>query len=399
MSEYLNNQYNNDEKLFFFSKKLIETGSARDFFNEFEPLLKTVNARNTMQIIDRLLTENIPFYQVKANIGKLLNLFYKSLKEAPVKVPADGHFLYFLMLENRGVEQIIGQLKEELKKLKGDEYLEHLGVIKELLEQLKAYELHYIKKENILFPYIEKTIADYRCLQLMWSFHDDYRRLLKKLLLMLDNKKPELKELQKLIGDLFFVLLPIMFREEFILFPEALRSIPDEAWGDMLLHGNELGWCYIDAPIIVAELKNNTNATKTGMVDLVTGQLTPEQIILMMEHLQLDVTYVDENDEVRYFSGLKHRIFPRSKAIIGRKVQNCHPKESVHVVNEIVQAFRDGSKDKADFWIQMKGRFVKISYYALRDDSNNYKGTIEVSQDVSDIRTLEGEKRLLDWGD
>jgi hypothetical protein len=283
--------------------------------------------------------------------------------------------------------------------LKGDEYLEHLGVIKELLEQLKAYELHYIKKENILFPYIEKTIADYRCLQLMWSFHDDYRRLLKKLLLMLDNKKPELKELQKLIGDLFFVLLPIMFREEFILFPEALRSIPDEAWGDMLLHGNELGWCYIDAPIIVAELKNNTNATKTGMVDLVTGQLTPEQIILMMEHLQLDVTYVDENDEVRYFSGLKHRIFPRSKAIIGRKVQNCHPKESVHVVNEIVQAFRDGSKDKADFWIQMKGRFVKISYYALRDDSNNYKGTIEVSQDISDIRTLEGEKRLLDWGD
>ena len=135
----------------------------------------------------------------------------------------------------------------------------------------------------------------------------------------------------------------------------------------------------------------------TGLVDLGTGYLSPSQLILMMENLPVDITFVDENDEVCYFSGAKHRIFPRAKAIIGRKVQNCHPKESVHIVNEIVEAFRNGTKDHADFWIQMKGRFIHIRYFALRDEKNVYKGTIEVSQDVSEIRSLQGERRLLEW--
>ena len=117
----------------------------------------------------------------------------------------------------------------------------------------------------------------------------------------------------------------------------------------------------------------------------------------MLNELPVDITFVDEHDEVRYFSGARHRIFPRSKAIIGRKVQNCHPPESVHIVNEIVEAFRNGTKSHADFWIKMKGRFIHIRYFALRDEQGCYKGTIEVSQDATEIRALEGEQRLLDW--
>lgn len=111
----------------------------------------------------------------------------------------------------------------------------------------------------------------------------------------------------------------------------------------------------------------------------------------------MDITFVDENDEVKYFSGSKHRIFPRGKAILGRKVQNCHPPESVQIVNEIVAAFRSGKKDHAGFWIKMKGRFIYIRYFAMRNEHDEYRGTIEVSQDVTEIRELQGEQRLLDW--
>jgi len=112
--------------------------------------------------------------------------------------------------------------------------------------------------------------------------------------------------------------------------------------------------------------------------------------------LPVDITMIDENDRVCFFSNPKERFFPRSKAIIGRTVQNCHPPESVHVVDDLVKAFKSGEKDSESFWIQMKGRFVLIQYFALRDEDNAYKGCIEVSQDVTDIRKLNGEKRLMD---
>jgi len=135
----------------------------------------------------------------------------------------------------------------------------------------------------------------------------------------------------------------------------------------------------------------------SGLIDMGTGLLTPEQLALMLNHMPIDVTLVNEHDVVLYFSGGPHRIFPRSKAVIGRKVQNCHPPESVHMVEEILAAFRNGDKDQADFWIQSRGKFIQIRYFALRDEKGNYRGTLEFSQDITEIRKLEGEKRLLDW--
>lgn len=130
-----------------------------------------------------------------------------------------------------------------------------------------------------------------------------------------------------------------------------------------------------------------------------TGGLTLKQINLMLEHLPVDLSFVDESDEVRYYSDTADRVFPRSPGVIGRKVQNCHPPKSVHIVEKILDAFKAGSKDVAEFWIQLHGKFVHIRYFALRDRDGNYKGTLEVSQDVTNIRNLEGQRRLLDWGD
>ncbi len=134
-----------------------------------------------------------------------------------------------------------------------------------------------------------------------------------------------------------------------------------------------------------------------GIANLGTGVLSVEQIKLIFNHLPVDITYVDEQNRVRYFSTPKKRIFPRTNAIIGREMKNCHPPESVHVVERIVDSFKSGEKSHADFWIKVKGEFVLIQYFAIRDDHGIYKGVIEVSQEISDIRALEDEKRLLDW--
>jgi hypothetical protein len=125
--------------------------------------------------------------------------------------------------------------------------------------------------------------------------------------------------------------------------------------------------------------------------------LTAEQINLMLMHLPVDISYVDENDKVAYYSQTEERIFPRSPGIIGRSVQNCHPSKSVHVVDKILGEFKSGKRDSAEFWIQMQGKFIHIRYFAMRDKNGIYRGTLEVSQDVTSIRGLQGDKRLLDW--
>ena len=132
-------------------------------------------------------------------------------------------------------------------------------------------------------------------------------------------------------------------------------------------------------------------------IELETGALTPEQINLLLKNLPVDVTFVDEEDTVRYFSAGAERIFPRSPGVIGRKVQNCHPPDSVHVVNRILEAFRKGERRVAEFWVQSRGRFIHIRYFAVHDEAGRYRGCLEVSQDVSGIRDLQGEQRLLDW--
>lgn len=399
MSEFINYNTVRIDALTDFSRGLISGENGKILVEKHREAIENVNPKEAMQVLDKLLLEGFSTETVKAYAGKIINSFFKSLSAYRWDNPGEGHFIYYLMLENRGVEKVMAEIKSITKVFfKGEnENIPQLAKqLRPLVEKLKEYELHYIKKEIILFPYIEKAFPQYRCLQLMWSFHDDFRRSLKSLELLLRHEQPDRNQLTKELGKLFFVVLPIIFREEHIVFPVAIRAIPEKDWIEMLKQSNETGWCYGVNPNL-----NDTSGimdnTIKGQINLGTGFLKPEQIILLFNNLPVDITFVDEHDEVCYFSGAKHRIFPRSKAIIGRKVQNCHPPESVHIVNEIIAAFRTGKRDHADFWIQMKGRFIHIRYFALRNEQDEYKGTIEVSQDATDIRLLQGERRLLDW--
>jgi uncharacterized protein len=398
MSEIINHN-ERIKALADFCRRLIKGEDGRILIEKHLQIINTVTPSETMQVLDKLLSEGFSNETVKADVGKIINVFYKSLAAYQWDRPGEGHFLYYLMLENREVQKIMTELKSVIKvffKGENQDFPALIQQLRSLIEQLKTYELHYIKKENILFPYVEKSFPQYRCLQLMWSFHDDFRRSLKLLETILQADIPDKKLLNKEIGKLFFVVLPIVFREEQIVFPVAYRAIPEKDWIEMMEQSYDTGWCFIEQPFRKHNI-SQTTFSQSGKVNLGTGFLDPGQLIMLLNNLPVDITFIDENDEVLYFSGARNRIFPRSKAIIGRKVQNCHPPESVHIVNEIITAFRKGQKDHADFWIQMKGRFIHIRYFALRNELGAFKGTIEVSQDVTEIRSLQGERRLLEW--
>lgn len=399
MSELIDNAAKRIGALTDFSRRLINGENGKALIEMHQHMISSITPQETMQVLDNLLLDDYPFETVKANVGKLLNVFHKSLNAYPWDKPTKGHFLYYMMLENREVEKIMADLKQTSKLFFNGQNQDIPTLTRNfrmLIDKLKLYELHYTKKENVLFPYIEKAFPQFRCLQLMWSFHDDFRKSLKALDNILIAENPERTLLNKELGKLFFTVLPIVFREEQIVFPVALRAIPEKYWNNMIQESNEIGWSYIEIPI--QEYSSNLSSLlPSGNINLGSGSLNPAQLILLLNNLPVDITFVDENDEVKYFSDSKHRIFPRSNAIIGRKVQNCHPPESVHVVTEIISVFRNRSKDHADFWIQMKDHFIYIRYFALYNEQGEYRGTMEVSQDVTDIRNLSGEQRLLDW--
>ena len=399
MSELIKNGKGRSDNLYEFAHRLIAGENGKLLIGEYRAFIETVTPVETMQVLDRLLSKGYSVEQVKSNVGKIINVFYKSLNGNKWDKPSEGHFLNYLMLENREVEKIIADARPAIKsilKAAGTGHEETVILLRTFIDRLKDYELHYIKKENILFPYLEKAFPEYRCLKLMWSFHDDFRESLKVLESELKNDKHDKELLNRELGRLFFVIFPIIFREEQIVYPVSIQIIPEKEWDEMLEQSFETGWCY-DIKPIKKDKKVSSVLTKGGLVNMDTGFLSAEQLILLFNNLPVDITFVDKNDEVCYFSFPKHRIFPRLKAIIGRKVQDCHPHESVHIVNEILDAFRKRVKDHADFWIQTKGRFIHIRYFALRNEQGEYMGTIEVSQDVTEIRELEGEKKLLDW--
>jgi DUF438 domain-containing protein len=193
----------------------------------------------------------------------------------------------------------------------------------------------------------------------------------------------------------------MIYKEEHILFPMALETLSEEDWAKARRGEEEIGYAWIKPE---TEWKASEEAIpqalladKVGSLNLDTGQLTPDQVNLMLTHLPIDISFVDEKDEVAYYSASPERIFPRSPGVIGRKVQNCHPPKSMDMVQKILDEFRAGKKDTADFWIQMRGKFLLIRYFAVRDAEGKYRGCLEVSQDVTAIRKLEGQKRLLDW--
>jgi len=294
------------------------------------------------------------------------------------------------MLENRVAEGILKEAAEIT------DFVKEKKSLLSILDRLGQIDRHYLRKENQLFPILEtKGITGPS--KVMWALHDDIRGFFKDVRKRVTDEKMEkvaVDALVKMVNDM-------IYKEEHILFPMALETLSEDEWAKVGKGEEEIGYAWIKPEAqwkpAVESFQQALLAEKVGSLNLDTGQLTAEQVNLIMTHLPVDISFVNEHDEVVYYSASPERIFPRSPGVIGRKVQNCHPPKSVGMVEKILAEFKAGTKSNADFWIQMKGRFLLIRYIAVRDAEGGYRGCLEVSQDVTAIKKLEGQKRLLDW--
>lgn len=378
--------------LLAFSKGMMDGEDGSKLIKQYQYALDNITPIDMIEMEKRQLDSGITPEIIKKHIEKVMNVIYENLRKFQWEKPSEGNPLYYFMQENRKLEDLLAQIK--LAIISKD-----YNQVVNLFLIIKAINKHYIRKENILFPYLEKTWANYHPLKVMWSLHDDIRSKLKELWQLLKKEDDFTPEINKLIGDLFFLFYGMIMKEELVIFPVAMQTVDERSWSEMQTQSAELGYAFIAAPSI-SNLTNNHNIAK-NLSDIFwkveTGELQASQLELLLNTLPLDITFVDENDEVRYFSRPNERFFPRSPAIIGRKVHNCHPPESVHIVENIIASFRDGSKDEAKFWLNIKGKFLLIRYYAMRNEDGIYRGVLEVGQDITEIRKLEGEMRLLDW--
>ena len=337
-------------------------------------------------------------------LDKVINVAYEGLSAHPWKMPANNGFLLSLMMENQAMieklEAIKGVLREEDPLSRKEKLIPRV-------EELLLFNHHYLKKENILFPYMERKMEQFGGLSIMWSLHDEARVKMKQVLQCLESGQGLDPEFNRQIGSLFFILHGLVKKEELILLPAASEVLTEEEWAEMGKQSLEYEFPFIEKPEEQPESAEETTFQRrlelerdgTCKFKTETGELDFEQILMIFNALPVDMTFVDEHNKVRYFSRPKDRFFPRSPAIIGRDVDKCHPPESVHVVHQIVESFRSGNRDTATFWINLKGKMILIQYFALRNSEGVYKGVLEVSKDITEIKSLEGERRLLQWED
>ncbi len=370
--------------------KDLHKGTDKHLLTErFNELIKDVAPWEIAVMEQQLMAEGMPQEEIKRLCDVHVEVFKSSLEKKVVPGLPAGHPVHTLMLENRAAEDIMKEIEAAGGMQDGT------GQLISLFERLAEIDVHYIRKENQLFPMLEaKGILGPT--KVMWSLHDDIRALLKDVKAKIRSgnvKEPEIKAVLHMIKDM-------IYKEEHIFFPMALESLTEEDWGLVRDGEDQVGYAWVKPESTWQpshSISRELMADKIGSLNLDTGLLTIEQINLILTHLPIDISFVNEQDEVVYYSQTPERIFPRSPGIIGRKVQNCHPPKSVETVERILEAFKAGTRDTSDFWIQMKGRFLHIRYFAVRDNEGKYKGTLEVSQDVTEIRNLQGQKRLLDW--
>jgi len=239
----------------------------------------------------------------------------------------------------------------------------------------------------------------------MWKEHDKIREIKKNLYNIIDeHENIVFQDFIKQFGNITISLVDMLtshfFKENNILFPTAMKVITESEWNEVIKQFNEIGYCCftpVHAKVAVEEIETPTDEPEIeeGKVPFETGRLSKEEIESIFNTLPVDITFVDKDDAVRYFSEKEDKIFVRTKAILGRKVQQCHPQKSVHIVNQILKDFKIGRKDSADFWINFEGKLIYIRYFAVRSKNGEYLGCVEVTQDITNIKMIEGEKRLL----
>lgn len=381
--------------------------------NEFDVQLgKTISPAEFALAEQKIKEYGISDELLHTKIDALLDVFKAGFEKVSVQELEEGHPVHTFTNENKAIQQLIERLRNNSANIDPNFW-------EAAYQEVGQINTHYVRKENQLFPYLEKKGFD-KPSTVMWALHDDVRSLIKYYHALLNDKNfGELFSTQEI---LFSAIEDMIYKEEKILWPTSLELLSDEEWAEIRKGEAEIGYCLIEEPpmwnplwqhpsklgtssgtnhsekvVPVPYSGTDTPGSRIGGINLDVGSITPEQINLIFKHMPFDITYVDEFDEVRFYNKGDDRIFPRSPGIIGRQVKYCHPPKSVHIVEKIINAFKRGEKNESSFWINFQEKFVYIQYFAVRDRAGNYKGVLEITYDAKTVRSLEGEQRLLDW--
>ena len=376
---------------------------------KFKEVLKGTKPEDIAKIEQELVKEGMPREELQRLCDVHMAVFGEQVQYQELHIPA-GHPISILIEEHRVMLEKAERLATLVKMI--DEACDSVYVgdalteLQSLVKDFQDSEKHYLREENVLFPTLEKHGVT-EPPAIMWMEHNRIRETKKKLSELIEewNTMPytDFKtRLSKAAGPLCSLLPDHFFNENNILFPTALQVVTDKEWEEVRREFDEIGYASFTPQNVLAAFRAVKTAPKTAKpsadtLQFETGSLSKEEIEAILDTLPVDISFIDKDDRVKYFNKAEKRIFVRTKSVIGRSVQLCHPQKSVHIVNRIVEAFTNGEKDTAEFWITMNDRLVHIRYFAVRGKNGEYLGTMEVTQDLTDLKKIEGQRRLLDW--
>jgi len=413
MSELINNSQSRKELLKHMILQLHKGEAPETVKVQLTNLLKGIPYDEVVEVEQELIKEGLPVEEVLklCDIHSMVlegNIDHTDAKAIPAGHPADT-----FKKENRELEKLVLTLNSLYAQVKDSSNAAEpidisINKMLGIFNALTDVDKHYRRKENLLFPFLEsKGITGPPTV--MWGKHDETRAFLKNAIEALQQAKGatayELSEIiDYLLAPASKAITDMIMKEEEILLPMCMDELTDQEWFEILQQTNEIGFCLFDPTdewlpeSVDMNAKSLQDEFAGGIVRLPSGSFKVEELTLLLNTLPIDITFVDKNDKVKFFTQGQHRIFDRNRAILGRDVRMCHPPQSMHIVDQILNDFKSGKENSAPFWIQMGDKFIYINYFPLRDKNNNYLGTIEFSQDLTELRALEGEQRLLSYG-
>lgn len=408
MSEHIDNSKIRKTKLKELILKLHQGESQETVKQDLLFSLSKIPYGEVVEVEQELISEGLPEAEVLRLCDAHSAVLEGRVDLSSYKSIPDGHPVDVLIHENRELKEVIDKvniLLEEMKDISENNFSEILLRLKGFYNQLTDVDKHYQRKEYLIFPYLEK-LGITGPPKVMWGKHDEIRELLNGCLEILNmpgiSKEELLASTEMVFKPALKGVSEMTGKEEEILFPMLMDALSSGDWYEIQKQSVEIGFCLYDPPTdwkpegIKTESINEVQK-EGGSIQLPSGNFLVEELLAILNTVPFDMTFVDKNDKVKYFTQGKERIFQRNRAILNRDVRHCHPPASAHIVDKILNDFKSGKQSRAPFWINIKGKFIHIEYFALRNEAGEYLGTLEVSQDLTGYRNLEGEQRILSY--
>lgn len=408
MSELINNSIERKRILKELILKLHKGESEQEVKQQLLESLSKIPYGEVVEVEQELISEGLPESEVLKLCDAHSAVLQGNVDLSASKTVADGHPVDVMLHENKELKKVVSEINDLINGIKKSDDVDQKNNIlklRSLYNSLYDVDKLYQRKEYLIFPFLEKQGITGPP-KVMWGKHDEIRELIKGSIEILQT--PEMSK-EDLIASAELILLPatkgvfeMTIKEEEILFPMTLDKLTEADWYEIHKQSLEIGFCLYDPP---KEWKPEWSKTSSleemnqnaGHVQLPSGSFSVEELLAILNTLPLDMTFVDKNDKVKYFSQGSERIFQRNRAILNRDVRLCHPPASAHIVEKIIDDFKSGRENRAPFWIKMGNKMIHIEYFALRNEKGDYLGTLEVSHDVTVYRNLEGEQRILSY--